>query len=44
MKKDERSKKEENRKDIVVLDRGIDVDEMAGPQSVCCRVGLFPVR
>lgn len=44
MKKDERGKKEETRKDIVVLDRGIDVDEMAGPQTVCCRAGVFAFR
>ena len=44
MKKDKRVKKEDTRKDIVVLDKGIDVDEMSGPQTVCCRAAVFPFR
>lgn len=44
MKKEKRAKKEETGKNILILDRGIDAKDMAGPRTVCCRVAVFPFR
>jgi hypothetical protein len=41
--KDEQKEKEE-RKEIVVLDRGVPVDELDGPTSYCCRTPVMPLR
>ena len=40
----EREKREESKEEIVVLDEGIDVEDMAGPRGMCCRGPLFPFR
>jgi hypothetical protein len=37
-------KKEERKEEIVVLDEGIDVENMADPKGFCCRGPLFPFR
>lgn len=34
----------ENKKEIVVLDEGIDTDALIGPESVCCGSVLIPIR
>ncbi len=38
-----KEEKEEARKEIVVLDEGVDPEEMLGPQVMCCFVlmGIF---
>jgi len=36
----EREKTEERKEEIIVLDEGMDVEDMAGPKGVCCR-GAF---
>ena len=40
----EREKREESKEEIVVLDEGIDVEDMAGPRGLCCRGPLFAFR
>ena len=40
----EREKREESKEEIVVLDEGIDVEDMAGPRGLCCRGALFAFR
>ena len=40
----EREKREESKEEIVVLDEGIDVEDMAGPRGFCCRGALTPFR
>jgi len=37
-------KKEERKEEIVVLDEGIDVENMADPKGFCCRVAIMPFR
>ena len=39
MKKEKKGKKE-----MVVLDEGIDMDAQIGPDSVCCGSVLIPIR
>jgi len=39
MKKEKKEKKE-----IVVLDEGIEMDALIGPESVCCGAFLTPFR
>lgn len=34
----------ENKKEIVVLDEGIDTDALIGPESVCCGAVFIPFR
>ena len=34
----------ENKKEIVVLDEGIDMDAFIGPDSVCCVSMFIPAR
>ena len=34
----------ENKKEIVVLDEGIDTDALIGPESVCCGSLYIPFR
>lgn len=38
-----RDKKEEKDK-IVVLDEGLDLLELSGPEMVCCSIQIFPFR
>ena len=40
----EREKLEEREDKIVVLDEGIDVEDMADPRGVCCRGALTAFR
>jgi len=40
----EREKREESKEEIVVLDEGIDVEDMAGPRGMCCRGALTAFR
>ena len=40
----EKEKKEEIREEIVVLDQGIDIDDMSGPKGLCCWGPLIPLR
>ena len=40
----EREKREESKEEIVVLDEGIDVEDMAGPRGMCCRGPLTAFR
>ena len=37
-------KREERKEEIVVLDEGIDVQDMADPKAICCRGALSPFR
>ena len=37
-------KTEERKEEIVVLDEGIDVENMADPKGFCCRGAIFPFR
>jgi len=37
-------KREERKEEIVVLDEGIDVQDMADPKSICCGVAFSPFR
>jgi hypothetical protein len=37
-------KLEQREEQIVVLDEGIDVNDMADPRGFCCRGALFPFR
>jgi hypothetical protein len=41
--KDEQKEKEE-RKEIVVLDMGVPIDELDGPTYICCRTPVMPLR
>ena len=36
--------KKENKKEIVVLDEGIEMGDLIGPLSVCCYSFLMPFR
>ena len=36
--------RKEKREEILVIDEGIDIDNMAGPRGICCRPSAFPVR
>jgi len=40
----EREKREERKEEIIVLDEGINVEDMAGPKGLCCRTAFFPFR
>jgi|GEM_PF-3257099 len=40
----EREKGEERKEEIIVLDEGIDVEDMAGPKGICCRGPFFAFR
>jgi hypothetical protein len=40
----ERGKTEERKEEIVVLDEGMDVEDMADPKGFCCRTALSPFR
>ena len=40
----EREKLEEKEEEILVLDEGIDVNDMADPRGICCRGPLTPFR
>jgi len=40
----EREKRDESKEEIVVLDEGLDMADMADPKGFCCRGPLFPVR
>ena len=40
----EKEKREESKEEIVVLDEGIDVEDMAGPRGMCCRGPLTAFR
>jgi len=37
-------KTEERKEEIIVLDEGIDVEDMAGPKGLCCRGAFFAFR
>jgi hypothetical protein len=37
-------KREERKEEIVVLDEGIDVENMAGPRGFCCRGAFIAFR
>ena len=41
MKEEKRGKRKE---EIVVLDEGIDVEDMPGPKGICCRAAMAPFR
>jgi hypothetical protein len=34
----------EREEQLIVLDEGIDMDDMADPRGFCCRGALFPFR
>ena len=40
----EREKREEMEKEIVILDAGIDMEELTGPNLFCCRGAVGPFR
>ena len=40
----EGEKRGERKEEIVVLDEGIDVEDMPGPKGICCRVAISPFR
>jgi len=40
----EKEKKEEIREEIVVLDQGIDIDDLSGPKGLCCSGTFMPFR
>ena len=40
----EREKLEEREEEILVLDEGVDVNDMADPRGICCRGALTPFR
>ena len=44
MEREKREKLEEREEQIVVLDEGIDVNDMAGPKAICCRAAFFAFR
>jgi len=44
MEREKREKLEEREEQIVVLDAGIDVEDMADPRAICCRGAIFPFR
>ena len=44
MEREKREKLEEREEQIVVLDEGIDVEDMAGPRGFCCRGAFSPFR
>lgn len=37
-------KREERKEEIVVLDEGIDAEDMPGPKGMCCRGPFTPFR
>ena len=37
-------KTEERKEEIIVLDEGMEVEDMAGPKGLCCRGPLSPFR
>ena len=40
----EEKKQEKKEKEITVLDSGINIEDVAGPLSGCCRGAFFPYR
>ena len=40
----EREKREEMEREIVILDAGIDMEELTGPNLICCRGAFSPIR
>ena len=36
--------KKEEREEIVVLDEGIELEEILGPDWICCYIQLIPFR
>jgi hypothetical protein len=40
----EKEKKEEIREEIVVLDQGIEIDDLIGPTGMCCWGAYAPFR
>ena len=40
----EREKGEERKEEIIVLDEGMDLEDMSGPKGLCCRGALSPFR
>ena len=40
----EKEKKEEIREEIVVLDQGVDIDDLSGPTGMCCSGPYMPFR
>ena len=44
MEREKTERIEEREEKIVVLDEGIDVEDMAGPKGVCCWGALIPFR
>ena len=44
MEMGKRERIDEREENVVVLDEGIDVEEMAGPKGVCCRGPFIPLR
>jgi hypothetical protein len=44
MEREQSEKLEEREEQIVVLDEGMDVEDMAGPRGMCCRGPLTAFR
>jgi len=44
MEREKRENMDEREEQIVVLDEGIDVNDMAGPRGMCCRGALTAFR
>ena len=44
MEREKRERIEEMKEQIVVLDEGIDVEDMADPRAICCRGPMFAIR
>ncbi len=40
----EREKGQERKEEIIVLDEGVEVEDMAGPKGLCCRGAFFAFR
>jgi len=36
--------KKKSEEEIVILDEGIDVEELIGPESICCGSVYMPIR
>ncbi len=39
-----KEEKKEEKKEIIVLDKGIKLDDIIGPQWVCCWGAYMPIR
>jgi hypothetical protein len=44
MEREKRERIEERKEELVVLDEGIDVEDMAGPKGHCCSGAFIPLR